>query len=324
MIFVESEFAPLKKVVLAQSEFGYPKELREDDLRFLDKSLIEESMGKENLGKDFSEAFPILQKQWEQERANLKSVLEKYNVEVLRPRKLTAIEKEVTGSKGYSNFFARDPFFTIGNFVIEGSLRFLHRRGEVFPLRNLLNENVYPEDCWYVAVPQPEVAELTSKDLGNGPFLEGGDVLVLGNKIFVGNSGLASNNLGISWLSKLLKPQGYTVESVRLHPNILHLDCALGLVKEGLMVVCEEAFLDGIPETFKNWKKIKVSFEEATKLATNGLPVSPQVYITDPTFEHIGKEIEKEGVTVEYVDFSISRSFGGAFRCSTQALLRKS
>lgn len=320
MIFVENEFSPLKKVVLAQSEFGFPKEPRPEDLRFLSEEAIKENF--ENKGKDYSEAFPELQEQWENERENLKKTLEKHGVEVLRPRKLSSAEKEAVGTAGYSNFFVRDPFFTVGNFVVESSLRFLHRRNEVFPVRELFLKEVYPEECGYVAVPQPEIADPGDSTLGKGPFLEGGDVLVLGKQVFVGNSGLASNTLGIQWLQKLLKPQGYTVEQVRLHPDILHLDCALGLIKEGLMIVCEEAFLDGLPAALKEWKRIRVTLDEAMNLATNGLPVSPEVYITDPAFKHIGEQIEKENLKVEYIDFSVSRSFGGSFRCSTQPLLR--
>ncbi len=88
------------------------------------------------------------------------------------------------------------------------------------------------------------------------------------------------------------------------------------------MIVCEDALLEGIPEQLKDWDKINVSLEEASKLATNGLPINENVYITDPEFKFIGEELEKRGMTVEYVDYKISRSFGGAFRCSTQPLLR--
>lgn len=34
MIFVENEFAPLKRVVVSKSEFGNPTQTKEDDLRF--------------------------------------------------------------------------------------------------------------------------------------------------------------------------------------------------------------------------------------------------------------------------------------------------
>ena len=39
---------------------------------------------------------------------------------------------------------------------------------------------------------------------------------------------------------------------------------------------------------------------------------------------NVGAEaVARHGIAVETVDFAISRAFGGAFRCSTQALLRE-
>ncbi|MFB6456833.1 dimethylarginine dimethylaminohydrolase family protein [Chitinophaga sp. Hz27] len=321
MIYVENEYATLKKVVLAQSEFGYARKIKEDDLRFLQEASIADI--EEHRGKDFREAHPEKQQRWEQERTELKQVLEKYGVTVLRPRKLTPAEKHAAGDDGYANFFVRDPFFTIGNCVIEGSMRFLHRRREVLPVRSIMQEEVYPQDCFYVATPQPAVALPDDLTLGEGPFLEGGDVIVLGDTILVGNSGLASNVAGAEWLKKFMGKFGYKVEMVRLVPTILHLDCALGLIRNGLMVICDDAFVDGPPAIFNDWKKIHVDMEAATSLATNGLPVSPEVYITDPAFSYIGEQVAAYGIHVAYVDFRISRSFGGSFRCSTQPLLRK-
>jgi N-dimethylarginine dimethylaminohydrolase len=234
---------------------------------------------------------------------------------------LTEGEKQISVKDGYANFFVRDPFFTIGNCVIEGSLRFEHRRNEILPVRDLFSQEVYPESCVYIAAPRPAVG--VNGDLGTGPFIEGGDILILGKHILVGTSGLASNSLGITWLAKFLRPYGYTVELVRLHPDILHLDCALSLVCNGFMVICKKAFLDNVPHILHTWKAIEVNLQEASALATNGLSISESVYITDPEFERIGLQIESEGLQVEYIDFSISRSFGGSFRCSTQPLWRE-
>lgn len=320
MIFVENEFAPLKKVILTVSEFGFPKMMKMDDLRFLSSTALEED--DTHAGKDFGEVYPELQRLWEQERHNFALVLEKYGVEVLRPRHLTALEKWAGGEHGYSNFFVRDPFFTIGHAVIEGSIRFMQRRNEIWPIRDLLEREVYQQDCLYVAAPRPAIAEQDDLALWHGPFIEGGDILVYGKHVFVGNSGLASNSLGIKWLSKLLHPYGYQVEEVKLHPNILHLDCALGMIREGLMIVCEKAFIHGIPQKLKAWDKILVNLEEASLLATNGLPINPEVYVTDPIFAYLGDKLSALGMQVEYVDFQVSRSFGGSFRCSTQPLLR--
>ncbi|MBC9796264.1 dimethylarginine dimethylaminohydrolase family protein [Sinomicrobium weinanense] len=322
MIFVESEFAPLRKVVLAESEFGIPREPRIEDLRFLTPEARDEVL--KNRGADYAAAFPEIQRAWEGERKDFEQLLAGHGVEILRPRKLKQAEKLIAGDDGYANFFTRDPFFTVGNFVVEGALRLRHRRREVLPLRDIMLQYVYPSDCTYVAAPAPEVAEKDDPAHGKGPFIEGGDVLVLDKHVFVGISGLASNELGARWLEKLIKPLGYTLEIVRLKPDILHLDCAMGLVREGLMIVCEEAFADGIPEKLNRWTKIPVTYDETTQLATNGLPLSPEVYVTDPAFRHIGDRIANHGVHVEYVDFRITRSFGGAFRCSTQPLLRKS
>jgi len=312
-VFVASEFAPLRRVVLAQSEFGIPNTISADEGRFLadDVNKVDES----TFGKDFRVAFPEDQKRWEVERENLKMVLEQYGVEVLRPRLLEDAEKQ-DFDNGYSNFFVRDPFFTIGEQLIEGSMRLKHRRKEVFPVRDILIAN--SQAGYYVATPQPSAVDKTV-----GPFLEGGDVLVLGQKIFVGSSGLASDMLGYEWLRGYLAHFGYDVEFVPLHPNILHLDCALSLVNKDLIIVCEDALLEGIPTTLQHCDKVNVSLDDAAHLATNGLPINETTYIMDPEFAWIGDELIKHGIKIEYIDFAISRSLGGSFRCSTQPLLRK-
>ena len=70
---------------------------------------------------------------------------------------------------------------------------------------------------------------------------------------------------------------------------MLYLDCALSLVRDGLMIVCEEALINGIPEELKNWDKISVPYSDVSRLAVNGLPANDSAYILDPEFEYIGK-----------------------------------
>ncbi|MEV0585258.1 arginine deiminase family protein [Nonomuraea sp. NPDC050310] len=319
-VFVESEFAPLRVVVLAQSEVALPASARSSpDLRFLPA----DALAANPVGQDMRTGAPDRQAAWEREREAFRAVLERHGVRVVRPRLLTEPEKAEAGADGYANFFARDPFFTVGDQVIEGSMRFRHRRHEVLPVRDVMRAEVYPADCGYVAVPVPEIPEPGDPTLGPGPFLEGGDVLVLGRHVLVGSSGLASNALGARWLTKHLAPHGYTVELVRLHERILHLDCALGLIRDGLLVVCEEALPGGLPRVLRDWERVEVDFEQATRLAANGLPLGPGHYVTDPAFAFLGEELERRGVAVEYVDFAVTRSLGGSFRCSTQPLLRR-
>lgn len=188
------------------------------------------------------------------------------------------------------------------------------------PSRDLLPERVMPADAHYVALPQPAASPLGHP--GPGPFLEGGDVLVLGKHVFVGLSGMASNEIGYRWLAKYLRPFGFAVTPVRLPEHVLHLDCALSLVRDGLAIVCPDRLPDGLPAPLRDWETIEVSEDEAAAMATNGLPIDSATYITDPEFARVGAQLEARGITVEYIDFSVSRLFGGAFRCSTQPLLR--
>lgn len=39
-----------------------------------------------------------------------------------------------------------------------------------------------------------------------------------------------------------------------------------GMVRDGLMIECEEAFLDGIPSMLASWDRIPVTMSEATNL----------------------------------------------------------
>ncbi len=320
-IYVESEFAPLRTVVLTQSELVFPHEKDNGgDYDFLPEEILDLYEGVDIAGKNYKDLFPERQRQWEQERENLKTILEKYGVRVLRPRLLTDYEKEFNKECGCSNFFVRDPFFTIGSSVIEGSLHFFHRRNEIWPVRDILMQETSVSDAFYVSVPQADMA--TGIDSEAGPFLEGGDILIWGKTVFVGNSGLASNHNGFLWLKSYLSHWDYRVIEVPLREDVLHLDCALSLVREGLMIICEEAMLNGVPEPLKNWDRISVSYQDVAHLAVNGLPVNEQVYITDPAFEQLVGELEKRNIHVELVDFQISRSLGGSLRCSTQPLCR--
>ena len=295
-VYVDSEFAPLKRVILSQSEQVSPN--------------------KQAPGVGL---FSVLM---DRERANLKALLESYGAEVLMPRRLTAYEKEAasspdgpTNGAGMTNFYSRDPFVVIGDNIIELNMRDRARRCEALTARDILSAESANGNCRHVSMPRI--------DGDDGPFLEGGDILLLGKTVFVGQSDHGSSESGLQWLNTYLSGSGYTCRAVRIRGNIAHLDCAISLVRDGLMIVCEDCLPDGIPEELSSWDKISVSAESAAHLAINGLSVNEEVYVTDTAFrDTVGKELEKRGVRAEYLDFRFTRAFGGAFRCSTNPLLR--
>jgi hypothetical protein len=125
-VFVGSEFAPLQKVVLAQSELVFPSKPSDDDRAAVILTQERKDMYAAALERSFAEAFPQKQIDWNGERNFLASVLEAHGVTIAWPRLLTDREKALAGEKGCANFFARHPLFVIGNIIIEGSLCFYH------------------------------------------------------------------------------------------------------------------------------------------------------------------------------------------------------
>ena len=84
-VMVKSEFAPLKKVVLTQSEFIFPQNTIGNDLaEVLSEEVLQ--MYKDVDGKNYKDAFPDRQAKW---------------------------EKESGKEYGCSNFFVRDKYFKI-------------------------------------------------------------------------------------------------------------------------------------------------------------------------------------------------------------------
>ena len=92
-IFVESEFAPLKKVIVSESE-------RTDSILPLSQNYIAlDKLGEFNARLQGDavhfHADPAYFAQMESERKALVALFEKYGVEVVRPRKLTEEEKHL-------------------------------------------------------------------------------------------------------------------------------------------------------------------------------------------------------------------------------------
>jgi N-dimethylarginine dimethylaminohydrolase len=246
---------------------------------------------KAHQGKRVQDVDPALYERIVEQVASLVATLERRGIVVHRPRPVNADELRYLAHirPGISQVFTRDPVLVIGNYVIETGMRDPVRRRERFGIRPVLDQHLSGREAIYVSMPEPYPVVATA-GFGPGPFLEGGDVLLNGLEIFVGVSGHGSNEAGIRWLQALLGPR-YTVHAVRLHPQILHLDCALSLVRPGLAVLCPEAFLDGIPLAMRPWDLIEVGLEAASRLATNGLVVDEHTYITSPEHTMVAEEL---------------------------------
>ncbi len=248
----------------------------------------------------------------------LAELVAREGVVVHRPERLKGDERTFLAPNGEgAQLFPRDGMIVIGNHVIDASLRLKCRQRERYGLRSIIQRAVQQCGARWSSVP------LGSPACVDGPFLEGGDTLLNGHEIYVGISGCASDLAGADWLQALLG-DAYRVIPVAMKSNVLHLDCALALIKPGLLVWCPEKFIDGLPMSLRDWDAIVVSKDEANLLATNALVLEEGRVIVDAGNARVIEELRRRKVDVIPLPFDGPISTGGGLRCAHHPLLRES
>jgi dimethylargininase len=142
--------------------------------------------------------------------------------------------------------------------------------------------------------------------------LDGGDVLVLGKKIFVGLS-TRSNHLAITQLQTLLADYGYDVDGVHLH-DCLHLKSAVTRLDDQTLLI-NRAWVDTKP--FETYHLIDVDPDEP--FAANCLPIGG-VILYSAAFPKTLQKIKEQGFSVQTVDVSELAKAEGAITCCSLIL----
>ena len=137
--------------------------------------------------------------------------------------------------------------------------------------------------------------------------LDGGDVLRLGRRIFVGLSG-RSDESGIEQLRTVAWPYGYTVTAVPVS-GCLHLKSAVTEISPGFVVV-NPAWVDA--GVFGKVSVMEVAPEEP--YAANGLLAGDRL-IYPESFPRTRERLEAAGITIEPVDLSELQKAEGAVTC---------
>ena len=337
-IFVNYEYGKLIEATVGRANGLYPdinidwmkKEL--EGLSMEEKKKAIENSGKKNeeiILKNNKSKFQTL----EEENLELIKILKEYKVKIHRPKAFdNSFLKKSLGieslKSGYIQQFSRDPFVVINDTIIELSMSKPLRKSEIFGYSELFNKISLEEDRGkVVAMNKSPYLDLIEEEY---PIIEGGDVLVLGDKILVGNSCGAnkrSNDLGFKWLQKYLG-KDFEVIKINLKKSVLHLDCALSIPKEGLAIISKNSFIDKIPKFLEKYDFIEVSLEEANKgFACNGISLDENNYILsyNDSFDNcrVEKELNKKGINVEKIYFQGHNDDGGSVRCTCNSLIRK-
>lgn len=246
---------------------------------------------------------------------DLAVLLAREGIAIHRPERLQGPERHFLAPNGEgSQLFARDALIVVDDHLIDASLRLQCRQRERFGLRAQVQRLAAAGAAWS-SVP------LGSPGAVNGPFLEGGDVLLNGGETYVGMSGCATDMAGIDWLQALLG-ESRRVVPVALRSNVLHLDWALGLIGPGLLVHCPDWLIDGLPMSLRSWDKIVLSPAEAAMLQANLLVLGQGRVVVEAGSRKLIEELRRRHVETIPVPFDGPVSLGGGLRSAHQALLR--
>ncbi|KGN73939.1 cytochrome C biogenesis protein CcmF [Porphyromonas macacae] len=250
------------------------------------------------------------------EMDSFEDILNKYGVKVYKPSCL----------RNCNQIFARDIAFVINEFIINPNI-----------ISNRLLEKVAYKYI-YQQIPFEKIYNLPPN-----AFIEGGDVILYNDIIFVGVYNkkdfdfiktARTNMRGYNFLKELFPnkqfiPLGLKKDDKNSLNGALHLDCAFMPIANNKAIVCKDAFLNkknyySIVEVFGEDNIFKISKEEQAQLNSNVLSLSPSVVVSEKRFNRLNNHLENEwGLKVEKVAYSEVAKMGGLFRCSTIPLERE-
>ena len=171
--------------------------------------------------------------------------------------------------------------------------------------------------------------------------VEGGDVIVHDEFIFIGISSKEDSNLKVS------RSQIKAVEFIKdvfpekrviglelfksddnPYDNILHLDCTMQPIGNNRVIIFKDGFRKSsdkklLDEIFGEENLINISRDEMFDGCSNIFSINENVIVSDKTFKRLNDTLRGYRYVVEEVYYREISKFGGLFRCSTLPIERK-
>ena len=140
--------------------------------------------------------------------------------------------------------------------------------------------------------------------------LEGGDVLRIGQKVFVGTS-KRTNRVGAEQLKKIIAPLGYQVITSEVK-GCLHFKTGCSYLGKNTVLI-NSTWID--PKTFDGFTVVEVDSREP--FAANALLIGDTV-VYSTSFVHTQNKLEKLGFKLELVDISELMKAEAGLTCLSQ------
>ena len=299
---VKDESSRLRAVVLGTAKSNGPT------------PTIEEAYDPKSLEHIIAGTYPI-EADMVLEMDAFEAVFKKYGVTVYRPEII----------QNYNQIFTRD----IG-FVID----------DVFVKSNILPDRERELDAIQYVIDQMNPAKVVRPP--EEVHIEGGDVMLWGNYIFVGTYKgsdykdyitARTNWQGVEYLRKLfpnkiVKEFDLVKSKIEARDNALHLDCCFQPVGETKGIIYKRGFREEadymfLVQLFGKENLFHIEREEMYHMYSNVFSIAPDVIVSERKFTRLNNWLRENGFTVEEIPYAEIAKQEGLLRCSTLPLIRE-
>ena len=274
---------------------------------------IEEAYDPKSLEHILAGTYP-LEVDMVKEMDAFEAVFKKYGVTVYRPDII----------QNYNQIFTRD----IG-FVID----------DVFIKSNILPDRERELDAIQYVIDKMNPAKVVRPP--EEVHIEGGDVMLCGNYIFVGTYKgsdykdyitARTNWQGVEYLKKLfpnkiVKEFDLVKSKIEARDNALHLDCCFQPVGETKGIIYKRGFREEadymfLVQLFGKENLFHIEREEMYHMYSNVFSIAPDVVVSERKFTRLNNWLRENGFTVEEIPYAEIAKQEGLLRCSTLPLIR--
>jgi N-dimethylarginine dimethylaminohydrolase len=274
---------------------------------------IEEAYDPKSLEHIIAGTYPI-EADMVLEMDAFEAVFKKYGVTVYRPEII----------QNYNQIFTRD----IG-FVID----------DVFVKSNILPDRERELDAIQYVIDQMNPAKVVRPP--EEVHIEGGDVMLWGNYIFVGTYKgsdykdyitARTNWQGVEYLRKLfpnkiVKEFDLVKSKLEARDNALHLDCCFQPVGKNKGIIYKSGFREEadyvfLVNLFGKENLFHITRDEMYHMNSNVFSIDDNVVVSEQNFTRLNRWLRDNGFIVEEIPYAEIAKQEGLLRCSTLPLIR--
>jgi N-dimethylarginine dimethylaminohydrolase len=204
----------------------------------------------------------------------------------------------------YLQLFTRDIGFSVGDTFYIGKMR--HK------IRSLEQKGIDTIKSSF-----SKVIEL------NIPYIEGGDIFVHHDKVFIGLSRQTTYD-AFEELRPYLEQQGFKCYSIVCDESVLHLDCRFNIINKDTAFLSEAGISkEGVNIIKEHFKTIQITDDEIISLASNYFIINSKEAVVDTRNKRIAKILKKYGYNVTEIECTELTKLWGSLRCATCPLYRE-